>query len=150
MEEIPDRLEAAFGFIQSEDIQDRIKERRISDQTRHQNWLNGDPLRRVIEAQRKRVITALKGNTKADKTMNLIGCSREELRSHIERQFTAGMTWENFGAWEIDHKRPCASYDHSDFAQHFDCFHFSNLQPLWKRDNRSKGAKYDASTAPSR
>ncbi len=51
------------------------------------------------------------------------------------------MTWDNYGKWQIDHKIPCASFDLTDPEQQKSCFHFSNLQPLWAKDNNSKGAK---------
>lgn len=95
----------------------------------------------VISAQRNRVRVALKGQVKADTTLALIGCSVDELRAHLERQFTPGMSWQNYGEWHVDHIRPCAAYDHTDLASHWQCFHFSNLQPLWAVDNLRKSDK---------
>lgn len=76
--------------------------------------------------------------------MELIGCSIEHLKEHIEKQFVEGMNWENwsFYGWHIDHIRPIASFDLSDPAQVKECFHYSNLQPLWAKDNLSKGDKF--------
>jgi len=87
-----------------------------------------------------RIRAALKGNRKSAHTLELIGCSIEELRLHLERQFVVGMTWENYGydGWHIDHIRPCASFDLSKPEQQRVCFHFTNLQPLWAADNKSK------------
>jgi hypothetical protein len=81
--------------------------------------------------------------TKAHKTNALIGCTVEELMQHLERQFLPGMTWDNHGhhGWHIDHIRPCASFDLTDPEQQRQCFHYSNLQPLWAIDNIKKGAK---------
>ena len=53
-------------------------------------------------------------------------------------------SWDNYGAWHIDHRRPCASFDLSDLNEQRKCFHFSNLQPLWAIDNIHKGNKYNA------
>lgn len=68
--------------------------------------------------------------------------------SHLERLFLPGMTWENYGknGWHIDHKMPknLFSYDTTDDSQFKECWSLSNLQPLWWRDNISKGAKYNA------
>jgi hypothetical protein len=52
------------------------------------------------------------------------------------------MSWDNHGkhGWHIDHIRPCASFDFSDPEQQQQCFHYSNLQPLWAGDNLSKGS----------
>ena len=72
--------------------------------------------------------------------MELIGCSKEELIKHLESQFIEGMTWENWSlnGWHIDHIRPISSFDLSDPAQAKECFHYSNLQPLWAIDNLKK------------
>lgn len=82
--------------------------------------------------------------TKARLTEQLIGCTVDEARKHIESKFTDGMTWDKFMAGEIhiDHIKPCASFDLSDPAQQFACFHFTNLQPLWAVDNLKKGDKF--------
>lgn len=79
---------------------------------------------------------------KQETTLELTGCTIKFLRTHLERQFQPGMTWENRGAWHIDHVRPCALFDLSDLTQRRTCFHWSNLQPLWARDNLAKGARY--------
>jgi len=75
--------------------------------------------------------------------MELIGCSVEVLWSHIESQFTTGMTKENYGVhgWHIDHIIPCDSFDFSDPEQQKQCFHYTNLQPLWAKDNIAKSNK---------
>jgi hypothetical protein len=78
---------------------------------------------------------------KCASTMELVGCSIEELMKHIESQFTDGMSWENQGEWHIDHVRPCASFDLTDEQQQRECFHYTNLQPLWAEDNLRKRAK---------
>jgi hypothetical protein len=70
---------------------------------------------------------------------SLIGCRKPDLIAHIEIQFRPGMSWENYGrgGWEIDHIIPCADFDLSDPAQQRACFHFTNLRPLWRIDNRT-------------
>jgi hypothetical protein len=72
----------------------------------------------------------------------MMGCTREVFLAHLESLFLPGMTWANHALWHIDHIRPCASFDLSDPAQVKQCFHFSNLRPLWARDNIAKGAKW--------
>ena len=73
--------------------------------------------------------------------MALLGCSAEQLRTHLEEKFTDGMSWDNYGyrGWHIDHIRPCASFDLTDPQQQLECFHYTNLQPLWAEDNFKKG-----------
>jgi len=98
---------------------------------------------------RRRVRKVLDGKCKSKKTMDLIGCSADFLKKYLENQFQPGMSWNNYGnpngdhseCWHIDHVLPCASFDLSDPKQQQKCFHYSNLQPLWAKDNMSKGAK---------
>jgi len=87
---------------------------------------------------------ALKGRKKSKHLMELLGCTIEELITYLERQFQPGMTWENYGqpGWEVDHIRPCASFDLNDPEQLAVCFHYTNLQPLWGTDNAHKRTKY--------
>lgn len=97
---------------------------------------------RIRQACRARVREALRNKSKkAFGTEELLGCSIDELKTHLESQFTEGMTWENYGEWHIDHIRPCASFNLTDPAEQKICFHYSNIQPLWASDNLSKGDK---------
>lgn len=95
---------------------------------------------------RSRILAVLKTqkSIKSSNTINLLGCSLEEARKHLESQFKEGMTWENHGnkGWHIDHIRPCASFDLTDIEQQRDCFNYKNLQPLWWNENLSKGDKW--------
>jgi hypothetical protein len=96
----------------------------------------------LADKLRARIKMALKtsGAQKSLGTMKLIGCSIPELRERLQQQFQPGMSWDNHGQWHIDHRRPCAAFDLSDPAQQAQCFHFTNLQPLWALDNLRKGA----------
>lgn len=75
----------------------------------------------------------------------LVGCPVFELKSHIENQFSDGMSWDNWGkthdSWQIDHIIPCATFDFSKEGEIEKCFHFSNLQPMWAKENWSKGCR---------
>ena len=90
---------------------------------------------------RGRLKNALKSNSKSKRTFELLGCSVEELWTHLEKTFKPGMTRENHGEWHIDHIIPCVSFDLSKPKEQAKCFHYSNLQALWKHENLSKGAK---------
>jgi len=85
-------------------------------------------------------------NKKHLHTEKLCGCSIEELKQHIEKQFKSGMTWDNHGRgedyWHIDHIRPVSSFNLCDTEEQKKCFHYINLQPLWEKENFSKGAAY--------
>ena len=89
---------------------------------------------------RKRILNALNGKDKSAKSMELIGCDINCLREHLESQFKDGMTWENRGlhGWHIDHIIPCASFDLSKEDEQKKCFHYTNLQPLWAKENLRK------------
>lgn len=98
-----------------------------------------DPVYRIKEIIRAGIWAAIKGKKKS-RTVDLVGCSISELKLYLEKKFLNGMSWDNYGlfGWHIDHIRPCASFDLSDLAQQKQCFHYSNLQPLWWQDNLSK------------
>lgn len=104
-------------------------------------YLN-DPAFNMLVRLRVRTRKALLGASKSVATRELIGCTSEELCAHIEKQFAPGMSWSNMREWEVDHKRPLASFDLTDDAQLREAAHYTNLQPLWRLDNRRKGAKW--------
>jgi len=88
---------------------------------------------------RLRLWHGIKGNVKSNSTIKLLGCSIPELRKYLENKFKFGMTWENYGkVWEIDHIKPCASFDLSKPKEQRECFHYTNLQPLSVHENRIK------------
>lgn len=72
--------------------------------------------------------------------MESTGCTPPELRLHLESKFQPGMTWDNYGryGWHIDHIKPIAIFDMTDPAQAKEALHYTNLQPLWAKDNYSK------------
>ena len=111
-----------------------------------------DPHFRMIDCIRGRIRKALKGKTqKSATTEKLLGCKFAFAREHIEKQFTEGMTWENHGLgegfWHIDHIKSIASFKHLDTPhEQRQCFHYTNLQPLWSGDNLRKHAHYDPTT----
>ena len=95
-----------------------------------------DPKYLVRNRLNSRLHTFLTKKTKS--FQGYVGCTWDALVLHLEQQFAEGMTWENHGEWHIDHIRPCASFDLTDPEQQRQCFHYTNLQPLWAEDNRRK------------
>jgi len=91
---------------------------------------------RLKNCLRSRLTAAVAG--KSASTMELVGCSIDKLKQHLESKFTEGMSWDNYGDWHVDHIKPCASFDLSDPEQQRLCFNYKNLQPLWAADNLSK------------
>lgn len=108
-------------------------------------------IRRQITKARKRdgiadtVRTALVNNSRSQTLERRLGYSVAELRAHIERQFTQGMTWEAYGTGRIhlDHIHPISSFDMSDDAEFKACWALTNLRPMWAADNLKKRAKIE-------
>ncbi len=92
---------------------------------------------------RGRIRMAIKYNYKESSSKNLLGCTIKNIKTHLENQFTKGMSWKNYGKWHVDHIRPCASFDLSKLKEQRKCFNYKNLQPLWAEENRKKGEKYE-------
>jgi hypothetical protein len=114
-------------------------ERGILRKKRQENK-KANPNYKAIKAHRRRLAKTI--NKKTCKTIEVLGCSPLELRLHLESLWTEGMSWDNYGfkGWHIDHKIPIALFDLSCPEQMKICFHYTNLQPLWAKDNLSKGA----------
>jgi hypothetical protein len=116
----------------------RMAAHRKSDQ--HRVYLCAGGLRKrgsSILTCRGRLRRALHVRVTREKFRHL-GCSPKVLQDWIERQFQPEMTWENYGLWEVDHIRPCSSFDMGIKSERIACFHYTNLQPLWRRANREK------------
>lgn len=97
-----------------------------------------DPLYRTKESVRQRVARAFvqKGFTKRSKTYDIVGYSFEELKSHIEKQFVEGMSWDNRSDWHIDHMVPLSIAKSEEELVKLG--HYSNLRPLFTKDNFKK------------
>jgi len=89
---------------------------------------------------RTRISQFIKSNkfTKRNKTFEIVGCSSEFLKKYLEEQFTDNMSWDNHGTygWHIDHKIPLSSAKTE--KEFYELCHYTNLQPLWAKDNLSK------------
>lgn len=81
------------------------------------------------------------GTRKSSRTSEILGCTTEFFKAHIERQFTKGMVWHNMGQWHIDHIRPMSSAKTE--AEVIALNHFTNLRPLWASDNFRKSNKME-------
>jgi hypothetical protein len=105
-----------------------------------------DPKYRLAARTRTAVYTCLKERdvAKYRSTFQLLGYTIEELMSHLEKQFTEGMTWENYGQWHVDHIKPMTSFKFESLEdpEFKECWKLENLQPLWGPDNLSKGCRY--------
>lgn len=107
--------------------------------------LQNDPYYRLSLILRCRLNSAIKNKIKSGSAISDLGCSIEFFKDYIESKFEPGMTWDNhikFG-WHIDHIRPLASFDLSDPNQIKLACHYTNLQPLWWKDNLVKSKKME-------
>jgi len=93
-------------------------------------------IRSLILGSFKRGKNKFKKNAR---TETILGCTVEEFRLHIEKQFTEGMTFENHGKWHLDHIIPIASANTEEEIIKLN--HYTNFQPLWAIDNFKKGSK---------
>lgn len=76
---------------------------------------------------------------KTESVMVSVGYSARDLCQHLEVLFVGGMNWENYGEWEVDHIRPISNFPLMTPLSEINAL--SNLQPLWKLDNRRKHAR---------
>ena len=92
---------------------------------------------------RARLNKAVRGNYKTGSAIRDLGCSIDEFKVYLESKFLSGMSWDNWNCngWHIDHIKPLASFDLTDRNQLLQACHYANLQPLWAKDNISKGDK---------
>jgi hypothetical protein len=79
------------------------------------------------------------GYSKNSKTYNILGCSFEEFKEHLEKQFIKGMSWDNIGEWHLDHIYPISLAKNEEELLRLN--HYTNFQPLWAKDNIIKSNK---------
>jgi len=105
---------------------------------------------RISHCLRQRIYKTLISNIKSNSTVKLLGCSIEFLKKYLESKFTEGMNWDNYGTgwngkgmkeWHIDHIIPCCQFILSKPSEQRKCFYYTNLQPLWAKENRQKCRK---------
>ncbi len=104
------------------------------------NWRRGQPKERLLASLRAQINKSLNRHKNGRHWEFLVGYTLKDLMKHISRQFTEGMSWDNYGKWHIDHIIPISAFNFekpndSDFKR---CWELSNLQPLWAKDNLIK------------
>lgn len=109
-----------------------------------------DPVKKLKHNVSVAVRDVLKGRKKRLRTFDHLPYSAEELKIHLESQFEAWMSWDNYGGsndskqntWQIDHIIPQASFNYSSLQdqQFLECWSLSNLRPLEKKENMIKGS----------
>lgn len=104
------------------------------------------PEQKMTMALRNRTNKLIKNRTGKNLYYKLLSCDKKFLIKWFEYQLCLdeelGMNWENYGSlWHIDHVKPCASFDLLDEKQQIICFHWTNIAPVLKPYNLSKGSK---------
>ena len=119
-------------------IELRVKQKEIYDRYMK------DIYHRIRMILLKRISKELKNKPKyTDKLLDLLGCTIQEFMDHIELQFNNGMSWDNYGEWELDHIKPVSLFDLTKQEEQENCFKYRNMQPLSAHDNRVKYNKWD-------
>jgi hypothetical protein len=117
------------------------KELKSYDVKRKRKKEKEDPMSGLIQKMRQTIRKSFKrkGFTKNSNTYKILGISWEEFKPYFELLFQEGMTWDNQGEWEIDHIIPLSTA--KSIEDVIRLCHYTNLQPLWKKDNKLKGDK---------
>ena len=101
---------------------------------------------RIAQCLRRRMQMAFRQQSveRMGRSYELVGCSIDELKAHLESQFKEGMSWENYGryGWHIDHIKPLAKFSLSERENQLKAFNWKNLQPLWAEENHRKSSRY--------
>lgn len=108
---------------------------------RQKNRKLNEPLFKLIVNTRSLIGSSIRNNgySKKSKTYEILGCSFEQFKAHLESQFTEGMTWSIYGQWHLDHIYPVSRAIDEEHLIKLN--HYTNFQPLWAEDNIKKGNK---------
>lgn len=99
------------------------------------------PHKTINDRLRSGLLKVMAGAKAGRPSLAVIGCTRDELLAHFERQFTRGMGWHNMGEWHIDHIVPVSSFNVTDPDEVRRAWALPNLRPLWAADNIRKKDK---------
>ena len=102
-----------------------------------------NPLFKITKGLRGRLRHAIRDNYKTGSAIKDLGCTIAELKIYLENKFKKGMSWDNWGkqGWHLDHIKPLASFDLTNREDLLVAVHYTNLQPLWAKENLSKNRK---------
>lgn len=96
---------------------------------------------KLASVLRTRISNILKsGKGSGNGHISFLGCSIDDLKIYLQKQFKPGMSWENYGrkGWNIDHIKPISKFDLTDEQNMKLVCHYTNLQPLWVFENLIK------------
>ena len=106
-----------------------------------------DPLFKLLSSCRVLIGKKFKDNNhiKASKTVDILGCSMNDFKEYIQKQFSDGMTWDNYGSmWHLDHIIPVMWKNDGIVTEEkiIERNHYTNFQPMWAVDNYKKQNKF--------
>ena len=94
---------------------------------------------KISTTLRTRIRKLVKMNNKSKSTLEMLGCSLDFLIKWFEFRFSKEMRMDNHGkVWHIDHVIPCKRFDLTNKSNQDICFHWTNLQPLYGKENIKK------------
>jgi hypothetical protein len=137
----------AYYYANHEESKRKLRERRKTEHVKiwrakcHKENYNNNECYKLKMLIRRRTSKAFKskGVCTNIKTLEILGVSVDIAKAHLEKQFTKGMSWGNHGEWHIDHIIPLASANTEE--EIIKLCHYTNLQPLWAKDNLEKSDK---------
>ena len=115
------------------------RDKNVTKYTKEQKRLRCCMKANLVARLKQRLI-----NKNKKSTFDILYYTVDELKIHLESKFQPGMTWDNYGEWEIDHVTPDSWFEYNSFEDKGfqESWALENLQPLWKHDNCRKGNKY--------
>lgn len=152
-EKFPERRALSLNTLRAWKIKNKQHIKQYTKAYRARNKSIPDINRRIGKNVRARIVAALKASMvkKSATTTAMLGCTPFELKQYLESLFHPGMSWSNYGKeWQIDHIMPVGIFNFTIPRHKEICFHWTNLQPLWKKENAVKGKKWDGSFRPKR
>jgi len=97
-----------------------------------------DPQYRLAMMIRKRTNSMIRNNFNSGKIVAMLGVSWTDFSFYLESKFKDGMSFKNYGQWQIDHIKPLSSFDLTNSEEFFKAANYSNIQPLWVEDHLEK------------
>jgi uncharacterized Zn finger protein (UPF0148 family) len=121
---------------------ERVAKKKLNKKNRFLFRLKTESQQRLKHNIRQRVRMALEG-VKSNSVTQSLGCTWEELRIYLQSKFQPGMSWENYGlyGWHVDHIIPICNFNLDCPEEFKKACHYTNLQPLWAKDNLVKSNK---------
>ena len=137
-----------YWIDNKEKINEQRKEYRVNNKEKIQKYhreyykikLKINPNFKLNRSMGYGIWDSLRGNKNGKHWETFVDYTQEDLRVHLENQFKDGMTWENYGKWQVDHKIPKSIFNittakSKGFKK---CWNLNNLQPMWAEENNKK------------